>query len=270
MAYSNLTLTSQEIITITPAMATEMLNGNAANRPLSKNRVKAFSKLIKDGDFRTTHQGIALNGSGAVVDGQHRLYAIIDAGIPVRMVVAHYAEDCTALGLPCDIGEVRPACVILGKDRRTIETFQFIVRELGATKIIGKAMTDTGKIFDKHPGIVEWYENNISKNKCNVISTAPIRAAVVMAYISGYDWSEQYRAIVSYDYEEMESTTMALHKRLLTEKGATASPRFRHMAFGATYAAATTMGQIKVFKDATINAAWEKAKEVYAKYMKEE
>ena len=270
MAYSNLTLASQEIITITPAMATEMLKGNVANRPLSKDWVRALSKLIKDGDFRTTHQGIALNSNGAVVDGQHRLYAIIDAGIPVRMVVAHYAEDCTALGLPCDRGRIRPASVILGKDKRTVQTFQFMARELGSAKDQGRALAQTGRIFDKHPETVEWYENNISKNERNIISTAPVRAAVVMAYISGYDWSEQYRAIVAIDNDVMESTTAALLKRLITERGATASPKFRILAFGATYAAATTMGQIKVFKDATLRDAWEKAKEVYAKYMKEE
>lgn len=269
MGFKEVGIESIGVEVVTPESAKEMLKGNSTNRPLSSRLVKAYSRDMENGDFKTTHQGIALNSKGEVVDGQHRLQAIIDAGVPIRLVVARYSEECTALDMPLDLQKRRHVSDILGMDRRTVETFYFMARELTGEK--GRRMeTEIMRMFELHPNVKHWYENNITKTKANVITSAPVRAAVAMAYISGYDWSEQYRAMVLLSFDDMESTTFALYKKLLSSNGKTAGNNFRYIAFGATYAAATTMGQIKVFKDATLRDAWAKAKEVYAKYMKEE
>jgi hypothetical protein len=73
--------------TITPAKAGEYLDRNTANRPLTKRTVREFAEAMRRGDWRVTHQGIAFDTEGALVDGQHRLAAIVEAGIPVEMTV---------------------------------------------------------------------------------------------------------------------------------------------------------------------------------------
>ncbi|MCB5908606.1 hypothetical protein [Streptomyces pinistramenti] len=49
-----------------------------------------ITQQISNGDFQLTHQGIALDGTiedGKLLDGQHRLLAIIRAEVPVEMFV---------------------------------------------------------------------------------------------------------------------------------------------------------------------------------------
>jgi hypothetical protein len=73
--------------TITPKKAAEYLERNTANRPLSQRTVREFAQAMRRGDWRVTHQGIAFDTTGALVDGQHRLAAIVEADIPVDVTV---------------------------------------------------------------------------------------------------------------------------------------------------------------------------------------
>jgi hypothetical protein len=72
---------------VTPAKAADWLQANTANRPLSKPTVKAFAEAMRRGEWMVTHQGIAFDTNGALVDGQHRLAAIVEADLPVEVTV---------------------------------------------------------------------------------------------------------------------------------------------------------------------------------------
>ena len=78
--------------TITPDIAKQWLTKNVNNRKLRSATCAKYARDIKQGNWRLTHQGIAFDKSGNLVDGQHRLQAIIQAGMPVPMVVA-YGSD---------------------------------------------------------------------------------------------------------------------------------------------------------------------------------
>ncbi|MBO0883441.1 MAG: hypothetical protein J2P17_24515 [Mycobacterium sp.] len=75
------------IQTITPTKAAEMLQANTSNRPLSKRVVQTFAEAMKRGEWKITHQGVAVDTNGTLVDGQHRLAAVIEANLPVEMTV---------------------------------------------------------------------------------------------------------------------------------------------------------------------------------------
>jgi hypothetical protein len=73
--------------TITPKKAAEYLDRNTGNRPLAKRTVREFAQAMRRGEWRVTHQGIAFDTAGALVDGQHRLAAIVEAEVPVELTV---------------------------------------------------------------------------------------------------------------------------------------------------------------------------------------
>lgn len=75
-------------VTITPKRAAEMLEHNGHNRPLTRTRVREFAEAMKRGDWQLTHQGIAFDTDGQLKDGQHRLAAIVEADLPVTMLVS--------------------------------------------------------------------------------------------------------------------------------------------------------------------------------------
>lgn len=96
---------------ITPERAAEMLAANTANRPVSKSTVRAFAEAMRRGDWLVTHQGIAFDSAGVLVDGQHRLAAVIEADVPVEMTVFTEVEPDTFDVL--DTGKRRNAADVL-------------------------------------------------------------------------------------------------------------------------------------------------------------
>jgi len=80
-------ITSQ-VELITPAVARKYLEKNIDNnRHISERTVAVYANDMKNRNWRITHQGIAFNTDGKLVDGQHRLMAVIKADTPVKMMV---------------------------------------------------------------------------------------------------------------------------------------------------------------------------------------
>jgi len=48
---------------------------------------------MASGNWRVTHQGIAFSSSGVLLDGQHRLHAIIETDMPIKMWVYRDMAD---------------------------------------------------------------------------------------------------------------------------------------------------------------------------------
>lgn len=80
---------------ITPVRAAQMLAANTANRPLSRSTVRAFAEAVRRGDWLVTHQGIAFDSAGVLVDDPHRLAAIVEADLPVEVTVFTDVEPDT-------------------------------------------------------------------------------------------------------------------------------------------------------------------------------
>lgn len=79
---------------ITPDRARELLAepfeyGDLSQRNLSHSRVARYAEDIENDWWNPTHQGIALDPQGRVMDGQHRLQAIIQANRGATMLVAY-------------------------------------------------------------------------------------------------------------------------------------------------------------------------------------
>lgn len=73
---------------ITPALARMMLERNAGNRSLSKAFVRRYADDIKSGRWDARNgETIKVATTGEVIDGQHRLNAVIEANTPQQMVI---------------------------------------------------------------------------------------------------------------------------------------------------------------------------------------
>lgn len=95
-----------------PELASVMLEGNHSNRKVKPGYVHRLACAMRDGRFRHTHQGIAFDSSGRVLDGQHRLLAIIKSGCTVTLQV-HLGLSADAFDV-IDIGHKRGHGDILG------------------------------------------------------------------------------------------------------------------------------------------------------------
>ena len=100
-----------ERVTITPAYAKKLLEGNtAANRNIKPGARKKYERAILNGEWRVTHCPIALDENDNIIDGQHRLAAIANTR-PVEVMVARNCDPSTFSVI--DIGAKRSAADVL-------------------------------------------------------------------------------------------------------------------------------------------------------------
>lgn len=84
-----------EWVTVDPEYAALLLEGNDANRNLRGRVVNAYARDMSNDRWMTTGETIKVARGGALLDGQHRLSAIIDTGRPQRMLIVRELEPET-------------------------------------------------------------------------------------------------------------------------------------------------------------------------------
>ncbi len=67
-------------ITLTPKMAKEWLLSNTKNRPLRKATVTRYANEINKGNWVYNGESIKISSSNVIIDGQHRLHAVVLSG----------------------------------------------------------------------------------------------------------------------------------------------------------------------------------------------
>lgn len=83
-----------QLMTITPKAAQDLLETrNGVNRPMRDSWVQALTAAMGRGEWKMTHQGIAITEKGRLFDGQHRLAAIVAHGKPMKMMVTTGLSD---------------------------------------------------------------------------------------------------------------------------------------------------------------------------------
>lgn len=109
---------------ITPETAEVYLAVNNNIRPLITRDVTAYANVMRRGEWQLTHQGIAFNEDGFLVDGQHRLAAIVESGVTVRMIVTRGVKRADAM----DCGRGRSLAVRTGLPNRQAEVANYCMR----------------------------------------------------------------------------------------------------------------------------------------------
>lgn len=81
------------VMDVDPATAARMLLRNHANRPHRPTEFKAYKADMLAGRWRYTGEPIRFGKSGRLIDGQHRLRAIVETGVTLRLLVVSDIED---------------------------------------------------------------------------------------------------------------------------------------------------------------------------------
>lgn len=76
-----------DITEVTPAIAAEWLGANVHNRHLRRNVVNAYAADMGDGHWQFNGEAVKFAADGSLLDGQHRLAAIIEADVVLPLLV---------------------------------------------------------------------------------------------------------------------------------------------------------------------------------------
>ncbi len=201
--------------TITPDMALSYLSCNQGNRPVRVNQVKSLADAIKRGEWRLTHQGIAFSSNGRLLDGQHRLSAIVEAGVPVRSLVSRGLDDETFMSI--DIGNRRSHADVLRTDQKLVE-----VANLCNYILTNSPRSTPDQVARFLPIVEEPHTFLIDGNKSTtrIISSAGFRLAAVLSmedgspreYVRG-----MYHSLLTMDIESLPPVGRSLVAQIARE-----------------------------------------------------
>ncbi len=97
---------------VTPAMAKTWLMKNTSNRPLSDKLVEYYASQMKKGNWRVSTDAIGFNLKGNLINGQHRLQAVVVVNTPQEFLIGeNYPEGTFDV---IDTGKSRSPGDILG------------------------------------------------------------------------------------------------------------------------------------------------------------
>lgn len=117
-----------EIVTVTPETATYLLSKNAKfNRKVNKSTVAKYAKAMLAGEWSLSPQGIIIDDTtGSVIDGQHRLFAVVETGVTIPMYVTYVTDSDTFKFL--DQGRNRNFSDLSGVSNKVTSTVQQALR----------------------------------------------------------------------------------------------------------------------------------------------
>jgi hypothetical protein len=84
-----------EIVDITPDLATQWLRQNTHNRNLRERVVNGYAADMLAGAWVEDGQSIKFSVDGILLDGQHRLAALAQSGVTLRMLIVRDLPDTT-------------------------------------------------------------------------------------------------------------------------------------------------------------------------------
>jgi hypothetical protein len=259
---------SIRVLRIGPAEATALLSANKDNRPLRPGRVAYYAKVMKQGGWRLTHQGIAFCTDGRALDLQHRLHAIILSGVTVDFVVAEGLDPIAFEAI--DQHERRSMADALGMDRGLTEEAKFFLLARGGKSAQNPTILEVGEASS----LIESLHNDLVETcgtRKAIVSTVPMRAAAITLMHEKRSLALQilqnYRNLVLRRSELWTPIMHSFNRKLeAKEFGTTGPARFAALAAG-LIALDPRMADKKIIKykeAADIEAAKSRAAKVIA------
>lgn len=205
MNYRKSRVVSSMIVRVTPEIATEWLAKNNDNRAINNSRVNLYSSAMRDGHWVENGQPIIISTDGYLIDGQHRLTALIRAGVSLDMLLVRLEETdeggvLTARHIPIDIGQSRTASNITGLHPRVASIIRQMIWmfEKGGQTV----SKDPEVIMQRYDRIKEWIDK-VPKKNIKIYTNVHILAALVLADYMGYNVWDTYTELLNRNYHKL-------------------------------------------------------------------
>jgi len=203
-----------ELLNVNPSLAREWLRRNTNNRPMRQSHVATLRQSFERGEYVPTHQGIAFDAEGVLLDGQHRLAAI------ALMEDSHVFPMLVTFGLNRDAAfdvidatqAKRTTSDVLKIDRDVGEIASFLAAVYKGTSA-GITPTYTRPFVDFCLADTLELVAYCGK-RTRVWSSASVRAAAVLWMKFGHSEyaKNAYRALVTSEFDDMPKIVQALYR----------------------------------------------------------
>jgi len=123
--------------TITPEVAKALLENNTNNRSITQGHLALIKSEILSGKWQYNGQPIIIGESGRLLDGQHRLTAVVETGIPIDTFIMRGINEDAFVTI--DTGKVRGGSDVLSiagskHGSHVASAIRKILEQFGGTK----------------------------------------------------------------------------------------------------------------------------------------
>jgi len=194
-------------LTITPKIAGDILANMAENRPLSSTTVERYKNEMLNGAWLPRSEPLKFDTHGRLVDGQHRLWAVIESGTTQEFIALTGLPSEAFMVL--DTGKKRSFKDILGIKRRDLKNLLSVAAATnhilrwergwrGQALLSGVASNDIN-----HNDLWDFYERNeaeiLEATSWGMKMASTYKAALFQSTFSTFAW-----AILRIDREDAE------------------------------------------------------------------
>jgi len=155
------------------------------NRSVSDAHVQRLARDMASGDWKLTHEGIAFDPDDVLIDGQHRLWAVIYADTPIEMYIWRGVTRDALMAI--DTGRPRSLPDVLnitgehhGVDRSQVAVLRAMLGgRSGAVKL---SPAEASEAYRQHVDAIRFAVELLPKSR--KVSNAATRAVLARAYYS--------------------------------------------------------------------------------------
>lgn len=180
-------------------------------RVIRKSKVDEYANAMKRGDWVLTPEGLAFDTDGVLIQGCHRLHAIIASGETLPFNVTRNASKKAFSVL--DQGLKRAASDALGIPKKYLEIASVFMRALW---IKSPSVQQTERVYRRiEPAVLDLLPLMTSTTARGF--TAAIRAGVVLQRLNGAEseWlADQYNKMIGARFGDFTPMQISLYKRL--------------------------------------------------------
>ena len=173
-------------VLVTPTKAAAWLANNAGNRPLSPARVERYAAQMREGHWELNGETIILGPGDELIDGQHRLSALVAADVKLQMLVARGVA--MAARPTVDTGRTRSLSHIVAMmDADESNVSKIVSWAKLKERLLGRRAADmTHEEWaawrkDNGPGI-DWVREHYLGGAKGPMRSAPVAGSLVFAY----------------------------------------------------------------------------------------
>ena len=218
---------------VSPKMAKMALGNMCINRKLRPSLIKKYANSMLQGQWKINGEAIVFSKSGVLLEGQHRMNAVVAAGISVPMLIVKGVEDSKEVLATINDGASRTLTDRLTMQGQTVNNIHSAtLRSFLFGTSQGSNNGDTSKytsldyieLFEKYYDAINFAVNAVRNKKG--IAGASVCGAIARAYYH-CDQSDLLRfcnALVdNYARSPEERSATLLHSFLVSATGGVSS-----------------------------------------------
>jgi hypothetical protein len=213
---------------ITPNKAQSWLNLNTGNRPMRSGVAEKYADDMSNGRWTNCPEPISFYADNTLADGQHRLWAIVESGVAIRMPVARGLRREDGLNINTGLGRgLVDNARISGIDADLSTSLIGAARAIADGEPQKGALSNAAKleIVNAHREAAQWAVSNC--RRVRFLCNACIMGAIARAYMheSDTDKLKRFCEVLATGFYsgEAESSAVAIRNYLISRASASST-----------------------------------------------